>query len=110
MEIQHKAFSHGKSLAFSEDTYLEKKRVQSKVTPRKIGVGLKLRQEPCKRRLGWRLAWLVFTEKKVASHLLRLRGRHRCSDQFSNRNRAPCVAFTAVGTQGEKDQMAKLSA
>ena len=34
----------------------EKERVQSKVTPRKVGVGLKWRWELSKRRLGWRLA------------------------------------------------------
>ena len=48
------------------------------------------------------------TEKKEASHFLGLRGRHQYSDQRSNRNRAPCVASTAVGTEGDKDQMARL--
>ena len=38
--------------------------------------------------------------RKEASHLLGLRGRHQYSDQRSNRNRAPCVASTAVGTEG----------
>ena len=56
-EIQRKALRRGKNLTFSEDTCLEKERVRSKVTPRKVGVGLKRRQEPSKRRLGWRLAW-----------------------------------------------------
>ena len=36
-EIQHKDLRQGKNLAFSEDTGLEKKRVQSKVNPRKAG-------------------------------------------------------------------------
>ena len=49
------------------------------------------------------------TEKKGASHLLGLRGRHQYSDQRSNQNRAPCVASTAVGTKGEEDQMARSS-
>ena len=40
-EIQRKALRLGKNLAFSEDTCLEKERVRSKVTPRKVGVGLK---------------------------------------------------------------------
>ena len=53
-EIQHKALKHWKNLAFSEDTCLEKERVQSKVTPRKVGVGLKRKREPSRRRLGWR--------------------------------------------------------
>ena len=75
-EIQRKALRRGNNLAFSEDTCLEKKRVQSKVTPRKVGVGLKRRQEPSRRRLGWRLAWWGSTEKKEASHFLGLRGRH----------------------------------
>ena len=90
------ALRRGKNLAFSEDTCLVKDRVRSKVTPRKVGVGLKRRREPSRRRLGWRLAWWGSTEKKEASHLLGLRGRH----QRSNRNRAPCVASTAVGNRG----------
>ena len=50
-EIQRKALKHGKNLAFSEDTCLEKERVRSKVTPRKVGVGLKRRREFNKRKL-----------------------------------------------------------
>ena len=50
-EIQRKALRQGKNLAFSEDICLEKERVQSKVTPRKLGVGLKWRRELSKR--GW---------------------------------------------------------
>ena len=42
-EIQRKALRRGKNLAFSEDTCLEKERVRSKVTPRKVGAGLKRR-------------------------------------------------------------------
>ena len=53
-----------------------------------------------KRRLGWRLAWWESTEKEEASHLLGLRGRHQYSEQRSNGNRAPCVASSAVGTEG----------
>ena len=109
-EIQRKALRRGKNLAFSEETCLEKERMRSKVTPRKVGVGLKRRQEPSRTRLGWRLAWWESTEKKEASHLLGLRERHQCSDQRYNRNRAPCVASTAVGTEGEEDQMARSSA
>ena len=109
-EIQRKALRHGKNLAFSEDTCLEKERVRSKVTPRKVGIGLKRRREPNRRRLGWRLAWWRSTEKKEASHMLELRERHRYSDQRSNRNRAPFEASTAVGTEGDEDQMARLSA
>ena len=83
-EIQRKALRRGKNLVFSEDTCLENESVWSKVTPRKVGVGLKQRREPSRRRLGWRLAWWGSTEKKEASHLLGLRGRHRYSDQHSN--------------------------
>ena len=36
-------------MAFYKDTCLEKERVRSKVTPRKVGVGLKRRQEFNKR-------------------------------------------------------------
>ena len=39
VEVQHKALRRGKNLVFSEDTCLEKERVRSKVTPRKVGVG-----------------------------------------------------------------------
>ena len=49
------------------------------------------------------------TEKKGALYLLGLRGRHQYSDQRSNQNRAPCVASTAEGTEGE-DRMARSSA
>ena len=97
-------------MAFSEDTCLEKEKVRSKVTPRKVGVGLKRRREPRRRRLGWKLAWWGSTEKKEALHLLGLRGRNQYSNQRSNRNRAACVASTAVGTEGEEDQMARSSA
>ena len=101
MRKQHKALRCGKNLAFSEDTCLENERVRSKVTPRKVGVGLKRRREPSSRRLGWRLAWWGST-KKEGSHFLGLRGRHQYSDQRSNRNRAPCVASTAVGIKGRR--------
>ena len=96
--MQRKALRRGKNLAFSEDACLEKEKVRSKVTPRKVGMGLKRRRESSRGRLGWRLAWWGSIEKE-ASHLLGLRGRHQYSDQRSNRNRAPCVAFTAVGTE-----------
>ena len=105
-QIQRKALRRGKNLAFSEETGLEKERVQSKVTPRKVGVELKWRRELSRRRL----AWWGSTENKEASHLLGFRGRHQYADQRSNRNRAPCVASTAVGTEGEEDQMARSSA
>ena len=109
-EIQRKTLRRGKNLAFSKDTCLEKERVQSKVTPRKVEVGLKRRREPSRKRLGSRLVWWGSTEKKEASNFLELRGRHQCSDQRSNQNRASCVASTAVGTEGEEDQMARSSA
>ena len=85
-EIQRKAVRRGKNLAFSEDTCLEKESVRLKVTPKKVGVGMKRRREPSSRRLGWRLAWWGSTEKKEASHLLGLRGKHQYLDQRSNRN------------------------
>ena len=106
-EIQRKALRRGRNLAFSEDTRLGKERVRSKVTPRKVGVGLKRRREPSRRRLGCRLSWWRSTEKKEVPHLLGLRGRHQYPEQRSNRNRAPCVASTGVGAKGEEDQMAR---
>ena len=83
-EIQCKALSSGKNLAFSEDTCLEMERVRSKVTPRKVEVGLKRRRESSRRRLSWMWAWWGSTEKKKASHLLGLKGRHQYSDQRFN--------------------------
>ena len=77
---------------------------------KKVGVGWKRRRESSRRRLGCRLAWWKSTEKKEASHLLGLRGRHLYSEQRSNQNRAACVASTAVGTEGKEDQMARSSA
>ena len=79
-----KALKVGKNLAISENTCLEKERVQSKATPRKVRVGLKRRRELSKRRLDWRLACWGSAEKKEASHLHGLRGRHQYSDQRSN--------------------------
>ena len=108
-EIKLKVLRSGKNLAFSENTCLEKKRVRLKVTPRKIGVGLKRRWELSKRRLGRRLAWWGSAEKKEASYLLGLRGRHQYSDQRSSPIRAPCMASTTAGTEGEEDQMARSS-
>ena len=84
--------------------------MRSKVTPRKVGVGLKRRREPSKSTMGWRLASWGSTEKKEASHLLGLGGRHQYLDQRSNQIRAPCLASTAVGTEGEEEQMARSSA
>ena len=103
-EIQRKALRRGKNLAFSEDTCLEKERVQSKVAARKVGMGLKRTREPSSRRLGWRLAWWGSTEKNKASHLLRLKEKHQYSDQCSNRIRAPCVA---LGTEGPRERRTK---
>ena len=48
------------------------------------------------------------TKKKEASHFLGLRGKHQYSDQRSNRNRAPWVASTAVETEREEGQTARL--
>ena len=78
--IQRKILRRGKNLAFSEDTCLEKEMVRLKVIPRKVGVGLKRRRELSRRRWDWSLAWWASTEKKEASHLLGLRGRHQYSD------------------------------
>ena len=49
VEIERKALRRGKNLAFSEDTCLEKERMRSKMTPRKVGVGLKRRRESNKK-------------------------------------------------------------
>ena len=72
-----KALKPGKNLAFNEDTCLEKERVRSKVTPRKVRVGLKRKQELNKERWSWRLAWWGSTEKREVFYLFGLRGRHQ---------------------------------
>ena len=114
--MQRKALRRGKNLAFSEDTCLKRERVRSKATPRKVGVGLKRRREPSKRRLGWRLAWWGSTRsplrwrphKEICFDWSAGLRRYRYSDQRSNRNRSPCVASTAVGSEDEEDQMASV--
>ena len=55
-QIQRKAMRRRENFAFSEETCLEKERVRSKVTARKVGMGLKRRRELSKRRLGYRLS------------------------------------------------------
>ena len=75
-KIQSKALRPGKNLVLSQETYLEKEEVRSKVTPRNVEVGLKQRWELSKRRLGSRLSWWGSTEKKEISHLFGLRGKH----------------------------------
>ena len=109
-EIQRKALRRGKNLVFIKDTCIEKESVRSKVTPKKVGTGLKRRRELNKRRLEWWLAWWGSTERKEASHFLAVRGRHQYSNQRSNRNRARRVASIAVGTEGEEDHMTRSSA
>ena len=51
-EIQRKTLRHGKNLAFNDEACLENERVRSKMTPKKVEVGLKRRFELSKRRLG----------------------------------------------------------
>ena len=106
-EIQLKALRRENNLAFSEDTCLEKERVRSEVTPRKVGVGLKRRREPSKRRLGWRLSLvgihqeeggLTFARIKRKTPVLRpaiqskqssLCGLHRNGDRRGGRTKWP---------------------
>ena len=42
-EIQRKALRRRKNLAISKDTCLQKERVQSKGTPRKVGSGIEMK-------------------------------------------------------------------
>ena len=48
-EIQHKALRRGRSLAFNKNASLEKERMRSKAIPRKVGMGLKRREESIKK-------------------------------------------------------------
>ena len=77
--------------------------------PEKSWSGIETERELNKRRLGWRLAWWGSTEKE-GSYLVGLRGRHQYPDQRYNQTRAPSVVSTAIGTEREKDQMARSSA
>ena len=103
-EIQRKTLRRGKILAFSEDTCLEKEKTRSKVTPRKVGMGLKRRRELSKRTLGWRLAWLVW---------LKWRRPHICSDweeDISTQTSAPIETEPFVWPsppQGQKGRRTK---
>ena len=74
-EIQRKVLIRGKNLAFSEDTCLEKKKVRSKMIPRKIEVRLIRRRELNMKMWSWKLAWLGFPEKNKTSYFLGLRGK-----------------------------------
>ena len=78
--------------------------------PKKSWSGIETEAGVEQEEISWRLAWWESTEKEKTSYLLGLRGRHQYSDQRSNRNIAPCVASTAVGTEGEEDQMPGSSA
>ena len=68
-EIQRKALRRGKNLAFSKKTCLKKERVRSKVTSRKVEVGLKRRQKLNK-----------IGEIQLGRDPLRRRRPHICSD------------------------------
>ena len=78
--------------------------------PKKGWSGIEMEDGVVYEEVGLAVSLVGSTEKKENSHFLGLRGRHQYSDQRSNRNRAPCVAFTTVGTEGEEDQMARSSA
>ena len=55
--MHRKAFRREKNSALNEDTCAEKERVWLKVTPRKVGAGLKQREELNERSEGSALAW-----------------------------------------------------
>ena len=98
--MQRKALRQWKNLIFSKDICFEKNRVRLKTNPRKVGLGLKQRGMLNKRRKGLRLPWWRSIDKKEASHLFGLRGRHQFSDQDFSRIRTPCVDSNAAGTEG----------
>ena len=109
-EIQRKALRRKKCLVFMRRYMFRKKRVRSKVIPRKVGLGLKRKGELNKRKWNWKLAWWESTEKKETTYLIGSRGRHQYSDRRSSRIRAPCVASIAVESEREEDQMDRSSA
>ena len=51
--------------------------MRSKVTRKKSWSGFETEAGGSRRRLGWRLVWRGFTEKKEVSCLLGLRGGHQ---------------------------------
>ena len=97
-------------LGFQQKYMFRKGKSAVEGDPKKSWSGIETQAGLNKEKVGWRLAWWGSTEKKEASHLLGLRGRHQYSDLRSNRNKALCVASTAVGTEEEGDQTARLSA
>ena len=68
--------------------------------PKKDWSGIETEMGAELKEVGLEVGLVGSTEKKGASYLLGLIGRHQYSDQRSNRNRAPCVASTAEGTEG----------
>ena len=68
--------------------------------PKKNWSGIEVQGTLNKKRWRWRLAWWGSTEKKDASQIFGLTGKHQCSDQHSRRIRAPRVASNAAGPRG----------
>ena len=63
-ETRRKVLRRGKNLASREATCPEKERVRSRVTPRKVGMGLKQRGQLNKRRCGWKISFMVINRKR----------------------------------------------
>ena len=73
--------------------------MRSKVTPKKVGVGLKQRREVENMDVGLEISLMeIHREKRVALYLIVLRGRRQFSDQRSSRIRTSCVAHVAAST------------
>ena len=82
----------------------------SKVTPRKVGFGLKLSGVLRIEREGLRRDWKGSRLKKDDSLLRGLRGRHHLEDHSTYLLRAAWTVEVAHSTLREKAQMARSSA
>ena len=83
-EIQRKALRRGKNLAFSEDTCLENKKSAVEGDPKKSWSGIETKMVVKQDEVGLEVSSVESTERKEASHFLRLRGRYQYSEHRSN--------------------------
>ena len=86
--IVRKALKRGKNFFRIVFAWAPKERVRSKVTPKKVGVGLNLRGALRRESLGIKLAWYGSMLKKEDSHLEGLRARRHFDDQATSLCRA----------------------
>ena len=87
-----------------------KERVRSRVTPRKVGEGSKLRKEPERDKEGFRRDCLGSIEKSVELHLSIFSGRSHSADQSEIVLSANWTTAVASTTEALEHQTARSSA